>query len=144
MAKLAQRLCNVCLTLRSSCRFATPTQFAALVARDNGCVLCGADPSRCQAHHLKPFEAEVKGKTNIDELALLCTSCHTWVHDAKQTLYYLVHEQIGDDPARGSPPTLVWRTRPATPKETAPTQQPKSRKHETKLRASTRRKSPLT
>ena len=105
-------------------RHASPAQFAALVVRDGGCVWCGADVSRCQAHHLNPFNAPVQGETNIDELALVCTSCHHWLHDDKHTLYYLVAEQYGDK-TRGSPPKLVWRTRPATPEETAPTRKPK-------------------
>ena len=100
-------------------RHASPAQFAALVVRDGGCVLCGADVSRCQVHHLNPFNAAVQGETNIDELALVCTSCHHWLHDDKHTLYYLVAEQYGDK-TRGSPPKLVWRTRPATPEEIAP------------------------
>ena len=100
-------------------RLASPAQWAALIIRDGGCVLCGAAPSRCQVHHLMPFEAPVQGKTNIDEMALVCTSCHHWIHDSKRTLYCLVTEQSGDD-ARGSPPRLVWRTRSATPEEIAP------------------------
>ena len=105
-------------------RHASPAQFAALVVRDGGCVLCGADISRCEAHHLDPFNAPVQGETNIDEMALVCTSCHHWLHDDKQTLYYLVSERF-DDAARGSPPKLIWRTRPATPEEVAPVRKPK-------------------
>ena len=100
-------------------RHASPSQFAALVIRDGGCVWCGADVSRCEVHHLNPFNAPVQGKTNIDELALVCTSCHHWLHDDKHTLYYLVSENLLDT-ARGSPPKLIWRTRPATPEEIAP------------------------
>ena len=100
-------------------RHASPAQFAALVIRDGGCVWCGADVSRCEVHHLNPFNAPVQGETNIDELALVCTSCHHWLHDDKHTLYYLVSENLLDT-ARGSPPKLIWRTRPATPEETAP------------------------
>ena len=106
-------------------RLASPGQWAALIVRDGGCVLCGADPSRCQSHHLMPFEAPAQGETNIDEMALVCTSCHTWLHDSKHTLYYLVAERYGDN-ARGSPPRLVWRTRPATPEEIAPNRDKRS------------------
>lgn len=101
-------------------RYATPAQFAALVARDKGCVLCGADVNRCEAHHLDPFNAPIHGETNIDGLALVCTSCHHWLHDDNQTLYYLVFDGLHTDNARGSPPKLIWRTRPATPEEVAP------------------------
>jgi len=116
-------------------RYASPAQFAALVARDGGCVLCGAPASRCHAHHLMPFNAPCEGKTNIDELALLCTSCHTWVYDEKRTLYFESASSgttnSGDSSTsgsraspRGSPPTLIWRTRPATAQEIAPKRKP--------------------
>ena len=68
-------------------RYASPAQFEALVARDHGCVLCGADPSRCEAHHLDPFNAPVAGETNIDDMALVCSPCHHWIHDQKLTLF---------------------------------------------------------
>ena len=114
-------------------RLASPAQWAALIIRDGGCVLCGADPSRCQVHHLMPFEAPVEGETNIDEMALVCTSCHHWIHDSKQTLYYLVAERFGDN-TRGSPPKLVWRTRPATPEEIAPNRPTKPAKSKPRQR----------
>ena len=60
-------------------RVATPAQRMALVARDRGCVGCGADPGWCQAHHVIPWEAG--GPTNIDNLCLLCSRCHHQVHD---------------------------------------------------------------
>jgi len=105
-------------------RLASPAQWAALIIRDGGCVLCGADPSRCQAHHLKPFEAPVEGETNIDELALVCTSCHHWLHDDKHTLYYLVAERF-DEAARGSPPK--GEPGPPPPKRSPPCENPNPR-----------------
>lgn len=51
-------------------RYATPAQFAALVARDRGCVLCGRDPSRCEAHHIQPFNSSNKGTTDVEGMAL--------------------------------------------------------------------------
>lgn len=107
-------------------RSATPAQLGALIARDGGCVLCGADASRCEAHHLKPFNAPIAGQTNIDELALVCASCHHWLHDDKRTLTYTravppESDKRGEQRvARGSPPELLWRTRPAKPEEVAP------------------------
>jgi len=126
-------------------RYATPAQFAALVARDKGCVQCGAHPSRCQAHHLDPFNAPVQGETNVEDMALMCTSCHIWLHDNKLTLYRQQQAPPDDDP---DPPSQVvielpgghkhqrrkpsadtrphkqtrqtWRTRAATPEEIAP------------------------
>ena len=94
-------------------RHATPAQFAALIARDQGCVVCGADPSRCEAHHLTPWTAPARGRTNVDEMALVCADDHHWIHEEQLTLYW----QLGPpDPATGSRPR-VWSTRPATPEE---------------------------
>ena len=60
-------------------RTATDEQWTALVDRDGGCVVCGADPSYCEAHHLDFWERG--GDTNIDNLALLCTRHHHDLHD---------------------------------------------------------------
>ena len=60
-------------------RLATPAQRMALMARDRGCVGCGADPAWCQAHHVIPWEAG--GPTNIDNMCLLCSRCHHQIHD---------------------------------------------------------------
>ncbi len=116
-------------------RYATPSQFAALVARDKGCVLCGQDSQYCEAHHIYPFNAAVQGETNVDELAMVCTSCHHWLHDTKHTLTW-THKPPnaghrgggGDadgDSDRDSAVTRalggrVWSTRPATADEIAP------------------------
>jgi 5-methylcytosine-specific restriction protein A len=60
-------------------RLATPAQRMALIARDRGCVGCGADPAWCQAHHVIPWEAG--GPTDIDNMCLLCSRCHHQIHD---------------------------------------------------------------
>jgi len=118
-------------------RTVTDAQWRALLVRDGGCVLTGADPSRCEAHHLKPFEAPIKGETNIDELALVSTSVHTWLHAERLTLY---RDEGGE-----------WKTRPAKPEEIAPTgrrkQPPKRRSRprarpEPPLEASAQKKQP--
>ena len=97
-------------------RHATPAQFAALIARDQGCVICGADPERCEAHHLTPWMAPARGRTNIDEMALVCTDDHHWIHEQQLTLYW----QLGPpDPVTGNRPRR-WATRPATPDEIPP------------------------
>ncbi|NNE73279.1 MAG: HNH endonuclease, partial [Acidimicrobiales bacterium] len=67
-------------------RTTTAAQYKALIARDGGCVLCGAHYLLCEAHHLLPWNAPDKGKTNVDEMALLCQSCHHYVHDNNLTL----------------------------------------------------------
>ena len=57
----------------------TDGQMKALVERDGGCVGCGTDPSRCEAHHIDPWARG--GRTDIDNLVLLCWYCHRKVHD---------------------------------------------------------------
>ncbi len=121
-------------------RLATPAQVRALIARDKGCVQCGANPLRCQAHHLTPFNSPKAGKTNIDEMALMCSSCHQQLHDNNQTLYW-THgpPRRGPTPSASSKdpdsdadtkrcsamPTRAWKTRPASPDEIA-AKRPKS------------------
>ncbi len=60
-------------------RLASPAQRIALIARDRGCVGCGASADWCQAHHIIPWSA--KGVTDLDNLCLLCSRCHHKVHD---------------------------------------------------------------
>ncbi len=91
-------------------RRATPAQYVALTARDGGCVLCRAHPQQCEAHHILPWNAPGKGKTDITNLALLCPDCHHMVHETEQTLFQ-------DAKSR-------WKLRPATPEETAPKHKP--------------------
>ncbi len=104
-------------------RYATPTQFAALIARDGGCVLCARNPEFCEAHHLLPYNAPDKGETNIDELALVCKSCHPWLHDTKRTLIWTNappdQTPTNDRAGPNQPPKRIWTTRPATPNEIA-------------------------
>ncbi|MEZ5167978.1 MAG: DUF222 domain-containing protein [Acidimicrobiales bacterium] len=59
-------------------RNATIAQWRALIARDRGCVGCGADPNRCEAHHI--LEWDNSGLTDIDNLVLVCTRCHHDIH----------------------------------------------------------------
>jgi len=85
-------------------RYASNTQMLALILRDRGCVLCGADHARCQAHHTMPWSAPGKGRTDLDQLVLLCGRCHHQLHANERTIFQDV---------KGT-----WRTRPATPDET--------------------------
>ena len=68
------------LWLGRSRRDATPEQWIALIERDEGCVVCGADPSRCEAHHLVWWKRD-DGPTDIDNLVLLCGTHHHDLHD---------------------------------------------------------------
>ena len=65
-------------------RRVSPQQWRVLLARDRGCVICGAHPNWCQAHHVKYWS--LGGPTDIDNLALLCHAHHRWVHDNEITL----------------------------------------------------------
>lgn len=67
-------------------RLADRNQFISLVLRDKGCVLCGSDWQTAESHHLMPSEAPGKGCTDIDNLALVCSSCHHGLHDKRLTL----------------------------------------------------------
>lgn len=60
-------------------QLADDNQWRALIARDGGCIGCGADPSRCEAHHV--VWRRNQGATDIDNLALLCKHHHHLVHD---------------------------------------------------------------
>jgi hypothetical protein len=60
-------------------RTATAAQWRVLIVRDRGCVVCGADPSRCEAHHLVFWEHH--GNTDITNLVLLCSHHHHLLHD---------------------------------------------------------------
>ena len=60
-------------------RTATGAQWRMLIARDRGCVGCGADHSQCQAHHIVPYARS--RRTDIDNLVLVCWRCHHNIHD---------------------------------------------------------------
>jgi len=60
-------------------RHATTTQWKALLARDRGCIGCGADPNRCEAHHVLAWNRG--GSTDITNLVLVCSRCHHNIHD---------------------------------------------------------------
>jgi hypothetical protein len=62
-------------------RLATDAQWRSLIARDGGCVICSADPSRCEAHHVVAWQPPGAGPTDITNLVLLCGHHHHLVHD---------------------------------------------------------------
>lgn len=63
-------------------RLVTRTQRAALALRDKGCSFpgCGAAPSECDAHHMRPWRDG--GASDMSNLTLACWSTH----------HHLVHE----------------------------------------------------
>ncbi|MEV0794775.1 DUF222 domain-containing protein [Kribbella sp. NPDC050459] len=59
-------------------RLVTGAMRRALDARDRGCVVCGAPPIMCDAHHLISWIDG--GDTKVDNLALLCRRHHVDLH----------------------------------------------------------------
>jgi hypothetical protein len=68
------------LNLGREQRLFTQKQRTAMAARDGGCIMCGAPPSWCEAHHIDHWEAH-NGRTDIDDGVLLCRFCHLNVHN---------------------------------------------------------------
>ena len=62
-------------------RLADDNQWRALIARDGGCVICNAHPSKCEAHHVVFHGPPTNGGTDIDNLALVCRHEHHLIHD---------------------------------------------------------------
>ena len=60
-------------------RTATTAQWRMLIARDGGCIGCGAEPGQCQAHHITPYAQS--RRTDIGNLVLVCWRCHHNIHD---------------------------------------------------------------
>ena len=60
-------------------RTASEAQRVALTARDKGCIGCKANPLWCRAHHITWWSNG--GTTDLDNLLLVCDSCHTKIHE---------------------------------------------------------------
>jgi hypothetical protein len=69
------------LDLGRTTRVIHPTQRAALIVRDGGCVFpgCNRPPSWCDAHHLLHWLHG--GPTDLANLALVCRAHHRAVHE---------------------------------------------------------------
>ena len=67
-------------------RTVTDAQRRALLTRDGVCVLCADEPARCESHHIVPWAKPGEGPTDIDNLALLCGTCHRRLHNRKRVL----------------------------------------------------------
>ncbi len=66
------------LHLGRTTRTFSAAQRRAVLARDGGCRGCGADPSRCDIHHVAPWEEG--GCTDIENAVALCRRCHRMLH----------------------------------------------------------------
>ncbi len=63
-------------------RLFTKKQRVALALRDGGCLWCGSEPSRCEAHHIDHWY-EHHGRTDLADGVLLCRSCHLRLHNGR-------------------------------------------------------------
>ncbi len=81
-------------------RSATEAQRCALVVRDKHCVGCGRTATWCEAHHIQHWVHG--GETNLDNLVLVCTSCHHNIHDNG---WQVVQNQDGKYDLRPPPKT---------------------------------------
>ncbi len=66
-------------------RSATEAQRAALIIRDKHCIGCGRSATWCEVHHIDDWSKG--GPTDIDNLVLVCTSCHHNIHDDGWTVH---------------------------------------------------------
>ncbi|MDE0188258.1 MAG: DUF222 domain-containing protein [bacterium] len=96
---------SVPMDLGMARRKASPTQRAALIARDGACIGCGAKAAWCQSHHIIHWQDG--GPTNLDNMCLLCSRCHHNVHDRD---WQVVQTTTG-----------AYRLRPPPIKRTPPT-----------------------
>lgn len=88
-------------------RLVTGPMRLALNARDRGCVVCGAPPIQCEAHHLVHWVDG--GDTAVGNLVLLCKRHHLDLHAGHW------HIEIIDDVVHVSRPT--WATPARIPRD---------------------------
>ena len=99
-------------------RTATTAQWRMLIARDRGCIGCGAEPGQCQAHHITPY-AQTR-RTDIENLVLVCWRCHHNIHDHHWQVTHRNGKPALEPPNPQAPPN------PADSQER--TERPESRK----------------
>ena len=85
-------------------RLVTRAMRRALNARDKGCVVCGAPPIMCDAHHLVSWIDG--GETKVSNLVLLCRRDHTDLHNGRWTVTITDGAVHVDRPAWADPPPL--------------------------------------
>ena len=110
-------------------RAPTAAQRRALIARDGACIGCGAPPGDCEAHHIIPWKRG--GPTKIDNLVLVCWSCHDRIHDynwqvvVRGSRYRLMPPDATSppNPAPSKKPTM--RANPTLAHEAGPARKPR-------------------
>ena len=83
-------------------RTASKAQRRMLIARDGGCIGCGAEPRWCQAHHIVPYAQS--RRTDIDNLVLVCWKCHHNIHDHNWQITHHHGKPALQPPDRPKPP----------------------------------------
>ncbi|WP_432892102.1 DUF222 domain-containing protein [Kribbella sp. CA-245084] len=100
-------------------RLVTRAMRRALNARDHGCVICGAPPIMCDAHHLISWIDG--GETKISNLALLCRQHHVDLHQGNWTIsitkgtVHVTRPTWADPPPTRRPPTPRPANHPTDP-----------------------------
>lgn len=92
-------------------RLFTKRQREALALRDGGCRWCGAEPSRCEAHHTSHWQ-EHGGRTDLADGVLLCRNCHMRLHNQgwrihREATAYWLHPPGGGEPRELAPRSLL-------------------------------------
>ena len=98
-------------------RTASEAQRIALIARDQHCIGCGANPLWCQAHHIIWWSKN--GPTDLDNLVLVCNDCHHKIHDHG----WQVHKHPKTGKYHLKPPTQP-PTRPSDTRSTSRSDEP--------------------
>jgi predicted HNH restriction endonuclease len=90
---------------------------AKLLGHETVCSACGTDYGKragglgvhaLDVHHLEPLGTRGAGITGLDELAVVCASCHRMLHGDGDSLM-LTPEELG---GRLRPPGRWWRRDP--------------------------------
>ncbi|MGW7687255.1 DUF222 domain-containing protein [Kribbella sp. NPDC054772] len=123
-------------------RLVTRAMRRALNTRDRGCVVCGAPPVMCDAHHLIPWIDG--GVTAVSNLVLLCRRHHTDLHAGHWHItitndtVHVTRPTWADPPSphhHKPPRTTTQSPNPPTPEPRAP-MPPTTERHAPESRAS--------
>ena len=87
-------------------RTASEAQRVALIARDQHCIGCSANPLWCRAHHIIWWSKN--GPTDVDNLVLVCDDCHHKIHDHGWQVYK--HPETGKYHLKPPNPTKTTKT----------------------------------
>jgi hypothetical protein len=96
-------------------RFVNRAMRRALNFRDRGCVVCGAPPIQCDAHHLIHWIDG--GPTALSNLVLLCRAHHIQIHHGHWTITITAGRVTVTRPTWAEPPParLNRKRPPGTP-----------------------------